>query len=225
MSATTDASTLRTRQREPQRRLRLVGGTNCAPGTIRVVVADRQALTRAGIRVLLEREAGIVVIGEAETGEEAIGLVRRTRPDVVVLDARGAALDLVRSTQEILRQPAIAVMLVARGEDDARILAALRAGARGVLLDDAQPDELVHAVRVLARGATALPATLASDLVSADLDRAADVIPMPWTSRRRRSHKEQHMLTPRLTEILRGCAHGTLVQLPRTSPVSLVPAG
>jgi DNA-binding NarL/FixJ family response regulator len=225
MSAIALAPALRPKQHGSQRRLRLVGGTNSAPSTIRVAVADSQALARAGMRVLLERETGIVVVGEAGTGEQAVALARRTRPDVVVIDAYLPGLDLVRSTRDILVHHGIAVMLLARREDDARILPALRAGARGVLLEDAQPHELVLAVRLLARGATALPATVASDLATADPGQAGPVIPMPWTSRPQPPHKEQQMLTPRVTEIRRGCAHGALVPLPTTPLVSLAPAG
>jgi DNA-binding NarL/FixJ family response regulator len=225
MSAIATAPTSRGRQDESQRRLRLVGGTRSAAGTIRVAVADRQALARAGMRLLLEREAGIVVVGEARTSEEAVAVARRTRPDVVVIDVCLPGLDPARSTRDILAQPGIAVMLLAGCETDARVLPALRAGARGVLLENAQPDELVHAVRMLARGATALPATVAGELATAHPGRGGVVIPMPRSSRRRPPHKEQHILTPRGTQILRGCAPGQHVQLPRTPPVSLAPAG
>jgi DNA-binding NarL/FixJ family response regulator len=225
MPAIAHAPALRTRQHEPQRRLKLVSGAQSAVATVRVAVADRHALARAGMRVLLDREAGIVVVGEAATGGQLVALVRRTRPEVVVIDAHLPGSDLVRSTRDILHQPGIAVMVLARDEDDPRILPALRAGARGVLLEDAQPDELVHAVWLLARGETALPERLARDHATAAAGRAGAVIPMPLTSRRQRPHKEQHMFTPRVTEIMRGCAQGQLVRLPRPRPTSLVPGG
>ena len=116
-----------------------------AAAAVRVLVADGQALVRAGFRALLEAGGQINVVGEASTGEEAVALARRLRPDVVLIDATLPGLSCVEATARILADPGIAVMLLAATEQDERIFAALRAGARGLLLKDTEPAELVRA--------------------------------------------------------------------------------
>jgi DNA-binding NarL/FixJ family response regulator len=126
---------------------RLTGPRASSPA-VRVVIADRQALVRAGFRVLLE--AGrIAVTGEAGNGDEAVALARGTGADVVLLDANLPGIEGSCST---LSGSGVAVMLLTESEDDERLLAALRAGASGVLAKDARPGELLRAVRLLASG-------------------------------------------------------------------------
>ena len=226
MSAIALAPTFDARERDPHRRLTLVRGTRRATRTISVAVAAGHAVTRAGVRVLLERAGGISVVGEAGSGEEVVDLSRRTRPDVVVLDVHLPGLGCVRATRDILTRPGTAVMLLAGSKDDDRILRALRAGARGLLLEHADPTELVRAVTVLAHGATALPPTFTRQLAGGDAGQACPVIPLPTTTnpRTRTTSQGDPMLTPRVTEIRRVCAHGTLVQVPKPPAVSLAPA-
>ena len=131
------------------------GRAGAAPA-VRVLIADGQALVRAGFRALLESGGRISVVGEASTGEEAVAEARRLRPDVVLLDATLPGLNCVEATGRILADPGIAVMLLTATELDERIFATLRAGARGLLLKDTDPAELVRAVRVLASGAAVL---------------------------------------------------------------------
>src|SRR4051812_43565322 len=116
-------------------RARLDGRAGAAPA-VRVLIADGQALVRAGFRSLLESGGRISVVGEASSGEEAVAEACRLRPDVVLLDATLPGLDCVEATGRILADPGIAVMLVAATEQDERIFATLRAGARGLLLKD-----------------------------------------------------------------------------------------
>jgi DNA-binding NarL/FixJ family response regulator len=122
-----------------------------ASAAVRVVVADGHALVRAGFRVLLEETSRIHVVGEAATGQEALSLARRMRPEAVLMDASLPGLDCVEATR-VLAESGAAVMLLTTSESDDRALAALRAGASGLLLKDAEPAELVRAVQAVARG-------------------------------------------------------------------------
>src|SRR4051794_3058004 len=138
-------------------RLTLVGGPDEVKATearceIRVLIADGQALVRAGLRVLLEGDARITVVGEAATGEEAVAEARRVGPDVVLIDAMLPGLSCVEATALMSAESGAHVMLLTASESDERIFAALRAGARGLLLKDTEPTKLVRAVDALARG-------------------------------------------------------------------------
>jgi DNA-binding NarL/FixJ family response regulator len=137
-----------------------------AAAAVRVLVADGQALVRAGFRALLEAGGQINVVGEASTGEEAVALARRLRPDVVLIDATLPGLDSVLATGQILADPGIAVMLLTATELDERGFATLRAGARGMLVKDTDPAELVRAVDLLARGDALLSPSLTRRLIA-----------------------------------------------------------
>jgi DNA-binding NarL/FixJ family response regulator len=126
------------------------------PSTTRVVIADGERLVRAGVRALLEEETGIAVVGEAATGDDAVALARRLQPDVVLIDVQLPGLDCVAATRQMLAAHGVAVMLLTSNGADDRILAALRAGASGLLLKDTEPAQLVRAVRILASGAAVL---------------------------------------------------------------------
>jgi DNA-binding NarL/FixJ family response regulator len=144
---------------------RLDGRADTA-AAVRVLVADGLALVRAGYRALLEASGQIDVVGEASTGEEAVALARRLRPDVVLIDAALPGLDCGEATGRILADPRIAVMLLAATEQDERIFAMLRAGARGMLLKDTDPAELVRAIELLARGDALLSPSLTRRLIA-----------------------------------------------------------
>lgn len=190
MTANAAALTVLAPQAEPVRRLRLVHGSGAA-GTIRVAVADGQRLVRAGFRLLLECEPGIVVVGEAATGEEAIALARRTRPDVMLIDVDVPGLDCVEATRLMLDEPGVAVMLLTTSDSfDARLFAALGAGAGGLMLKDTEPVELVRAVRQLGVGGRL----------------------RPRTRQHKQPSREERVLTPKVIEIRRGCAHGPTVR-------------
>jgi DNA-binding NarL/FixJ family response regulator len=122
---------------------------------IRVVIADDQALIRAGFRALLENEADLEVVGEASTGESAVEVVRRTVPDVVLMDIRMPDGDGIWATERIVEHRELAatkVVIVTTFELDDYVVGAIRAGAAGFLVKDTEPVELIRAVRVVAAG-------------------------------------------------------------------------
>lgn len=128
-----------------------------------VLIVDDQELVRAGFRLILER-AGLEVVGEAADGEEAVRLAPRVRPDVVLMDIRMPKLDGVAATRQILTGdgPHPKVLVLTTFDLDEYVWSAVRAGASGFLLKDVAPDDLVHAVRVVARGESMLtPALIA----------------------------------------------------------------
>jgi DNA-binding NarL/FixJ family response regulator len=139
---------------------------SAAPQAVRVLIADGQPLVRAGLRMVLEADRHITVVGEAATGEQAVALALRTRPDVVLLDARVPGLDRVEAIGQITAGSGPAVMLLIDSAGDECTVAALRAGASGVLLKDAEPAELVRAVDVLARGEALLSPSLTRDVIA-----------------------------------------------------------
>jgi DNA-binding NarL/FixJ family response regulator len=118
-----------------------------------VVIADDQLLLRAGFRKLLDGEDGLTVVGDAGDGQEAITLVERLHPDVVLMDIRMPVLDGIEATRRISqRTPGTAVLVLTTYDLDEYVFAALEAGASGFLLKDCPPDELTAAIRVVARG-------------------------------------------------------------------------
>jgi DNA-binding NarL/FixJ family response regulator len=118
---------------------------------IRVVVADDQALLRSGVRMVLDPEPDVEVVGEAADGRAAIQVVRIARPDVLLLDVRMPVLDGLEVLREVAEEP-VRVVVLTTFDLDEYIYEALRLGAAGFLLKDAEPAELLHAVRVAARG-------------------------------------------------------------------------
>jgi len=139
--------------------------------SVRVLIADGQALVRAGFRVFLEDASLVRVVGEAATGDEALDLARRTRPQVALVDANLPGVDCVEVTRRMLAETDAAVMLLTASERDERIFAALRAGASGLLLKDADPAELVRAVETLARGEVSLSPGLMRRVIAELLSR------------------------------------------------------
>lgn len=122
---------------------------------IRVVLADDQPLIRAGFRALLESEEDITVVAEAGDGAEAVRMVHAHRPDVVLLDVRMPLLDGIAATRALAADAELAgvhIVILTNYAVDEYVLAALRAGAGGFLVKDIEPAELIHGVRVAARG-------------------------------------------------------------------------
>ncbi|WP_031015112.1 response regulator [Streptomyces sp. NRRL F-5727] len=122
---------------------------------IRVVLADDQTLVRAGFRSILSDEEDIEVVGEAGDGEQAVALADELRPDVVLMDIRMPVLDGLEATRRITADPrldGVKVVILTTFDEDEHVYGALRGGASGFLVKDTEPMELLHAVRVVARG-------------------------------------------------------------------------
>jgi DNA-binding NarL/FixJ family response regulator len=120
---------------------------------IRVLVVDDHAMVRAGLRLILDGQADIEVVGEAADGEEAQVAVRRDRPDLVLMDIRMPRLDGIAATRKLIEHdPAVRVLVVTTFDADQYVFEALRAGASGFILKDSSPEQLVAAVRLIAAG-------------------------------------------------------------------------
>jgi DNA-binding NarL/FixJ family response regulator len=133
---------------------------------LRVLIADDQALVRAGFRLILETEPGIEVVGEAGDGREAIGQARRLRPDVVLIDVRMPGLDGLEATRRLLSaDPSSRVIMLTTFDLDEYVYAALKAGASGFLLKDVSPERLVAAVQMVGEGDALLAPSITRRLV------------------------------------------------------------
>jgi DNA-binding NarL/FixJ family response regulator len=147
---------------------------------IRVVLADDQALVRAGFRALLESEPDIQVVGEASDGAHAVRLAQQTRPDVVLMDIRMPGLDGLAATRQIVADPALAgvrIIVLTTFELDEYIVEALRIGAAGFLVKSTDPTDLVRGVRVVAAGEGLLSPTVTRRVIEQFAARVASPAP------------------------------------------------
>jgi DNA-binding NarL/FixJ family response regulator len=164
-----------------------------------VLVADDQELLRVGLRKILEAEADVVVVGEARDGEDAVASTRRLQPDVVVMDIRMPVMDGIEATRRIVAEhTATRVLVLTTFGLDSYVFDALRAGASGFMLKDAAPEDIVAAVRVVARG-EALLAPAVTRVVVEEFARRGPAPPTPAALAE---------LTPREREILDLLARG-----------------
>lgn len=168
---------------------------------IRVVLADDQELVRAGFRVLIESADDIEVVGEASDGEQAVAVVARERPDVVLMDVRMPGVDGLEATRRIralVGAQAIRILILTTFDLDEYVHEALRAGASGFLLKDASPSALLDAIRVIHNGEALLAPSVTRRLIE-EFARRPD-------SRRKPAALE--MLTDREREVLALVADG-----------------
>jgi DNA-binding NarL/FixJ family response regulator len=147
---------------------------------IHVLLADDQALVRAGFRVLVDSDPDLRVVGEATNGAEAVDLALRYRPDVVLMDIRMPVVDGLEATRRISEEKELAgtrVLILTTFEADEYVFEALRAGASGFLLKDTEPADLLAAVRVVARGDALLAPSVTRRLIAEVTSRPARSIP------------------------------------------------
>jgi DNA-binding NarL/FixJ family response regulator len=165
---------------------------------IRVVLVDDQVLFRAGIRMLVDSQADVEVVGEASDGREAIDVVRAAKPDVVLMDIRMPVLDGLSATSELLRDPdpPRIVMLTTFDLDEAAARA-IRQGASGFLLKDADPEFLLASIRTVHAGSAVIAASATRDLFAHFVDATPHAIP-----------REYGALTDREREIFALAARG-----------------
>ncbi|HEY7416294.1 MAG TPA: response regulator transcription factor [Ktedonobacteraceae bacterium] len=178
--------------------------TNMYPSTIQVVIADDHDILRQGLKLLLETQPDIKVVGEARTGEEAIEQAIQHTPDVIVLDISMPKVDGFQACQVIRRQcPQSQVLVLTMHETEEYFLQALRTGAAGYMVKKAAPAELCTAVRATAHGGTFLYPDLAKVLVRAYLDQT-----LRPSSSYDPSQDKLTILTPREIEVLKLVAAG-----------------
>lgn len=134
--------------------------------TLHVLFADDHPLFRKGMRALLTATADIIIVGEATTGQEAIDLAAELQPDVILMDVQMPGINGVEATRQILHtSPHIRILVVTLFEDDASVFTALRAGARGYVLKDAQEAEMLRAIRAVGNGEAIFSPSIATRLI------------------------------------------------------------
>ncbi|MCX4658533.1 response regulator [Streptomyces uncialis] len=162
--------------------------------TVGVLLVDDQPLVRAGLRVLMSGSPGLRVVGEAGDGAEAVRLTRELAPDVVVMDIRMPGMDGIEATRLITTGPGRArVLVLTTFDDDAYVYGALRAGAGGFLVKDMDLDEILAAVRVVARGDALLAPRVTGRLIAEFAARPEPVPPRPVIGGI--THREREVLT------------------------------
>ena len=147
----------------------------------RVLIADDQALVRAGFRMILDAEDDLDVVGEASDGAEAVKLARQLKPDVVLMDIRMPELDGIEATRRIAElgaDPPTRVLMLTTFDLNEYVYEALRAGASGFLLKDVPPEQLAAGIRIVAQGEALLAPSITKRLIQ-EFARAAPVAPEP----------------------------------------------
>ncbi|MGW5259942.1 BTAD domain-containing putative transcriptional regulator [Microbispora sp. NPDC004025] len=153
-------------------------GASAGPAALRVVIADDQALVRTGLKVILDSEPGLDLVGEAENGEQAISLVQAARPDVVLMDIQMPRLDGLAAARRILtaEEPPKVIMMTTFGTDE-NLYAALRAGVSGFVLKTSAPEQLIAAVRAAVAGDALLDPAVTTHLIAAFAGRRDPAAP------------------------------------------------
>jgi DNA-binding NarL/FixJ family response regulator len=167
--------------------------------TIRVLVADDQALVRGSFRILVDTAPDLTSVGEAATGTEAVELARREKPDIVLMDIQMPGLDGIEATRQITATPEtsavpVKVLILTTFDLDEYVFAALRAGASGFLLKDTPPADLLAAIRVIAAGDALLAPGVTRRLI-AEFTRRPEPRQRPTAALDEITEREQEVLT------------------------------
>lgn len=167
---------------------------------VRVAIVDDQALLRRSLATIVDQTPGFSIVAEAGTGDDAVKVAQKVRPDVVLMDIRMPGGDGLQATRRITADPTlrqVKILVLSMFELDEYVYAALRAGASGFLLKDTEPDQLTDAIRRTSQGESLFAPTILTRLVTHYLDSP----PQPSTP-------VVEMLTPRETEVLRVVGQG-----------------
>jgi len=169
---------------------------------IGVLIADDQPMVRAGLRMILELEPDIDIVGEAADGNEAVAVAAATEPDVILMDVRMPNLDGLEATRRIVgsREDGPRVLILTTFDLDAYVYEALASGASGFVLKDIEPEKLVDAIRVIANGEALLSPAVTRKLIEEFVRRPPEVV--------RPSPRELEQLTAREAEIMALVARG-----------------
>ncbi|WP_454043280.1 response regulator [Cellulosimicrobium sp. Marseille-Q8652] len=181
-----------------------------AVGPVRVVVADDQATIRLGLRMILDNEPDVTVVGEAGDGETAVTMARAVRPDVVLMDVRMPRLDGIGATARIAADPDLAgvrTLVLTTFDDDEYVYGALRAGAAGFLLKDTDPQVLVDAVHRVRAGDSLLDPAVTGRIISTYVALARHT-PLAGAADRGDGSTGLDAATPREREVLLAVARG-----------------
>jgi len=173
--------------------------------TLRVVVADDQALVRVGFCGIIAATPGFTVVGEAGNGAEAVEAARRTSPDVILMDVRMPVMDGIEATRRITASSDVRALILTTFDLDEYVFAALRAGASGFLLKDTLPADLLTAIRVVAAGEALLAPSVTRRLIG-EFTRAP--APAPASGTGSSGDRLQRVLTERELEVLKMVARG-----------------
>jgi DNA-binding NarL/FixJ family response regulator len=167
-----------------------------------VLIADDQALMRAGFRLILEAEADLEVVGEAADGLEAVAAAQRLRPDIVLMDVRMPGLDGIEATRRLTNSDCTAkVLMLTTFDMDEYVYESLRAGASGFLLKDVPPEQLVSGIRAVVSGEALLAPSVTRRMIE-------EFVRRPPSTAARPAPRELERLTAREREVLVLMAHG-----------------
>ncbi len=183
--------------------------------TLRVVVADDQALVRVGFCGIIAATPGFTVVGEAGNGAEAVEAARRTKPDVILMDVRMPVMDGIEATRRITESTDVRALILTTFDLDEYVFAALRAGASGFLLKDTLPADLLTAIRVVAAGDALLAPSVARRLIG-EFARTTHIAGTTQAAAQARNDSQpsptlgklQRVLTDRELEVLKMVARG-----------------